>query len=258
MSKNKLASAIDGNTFLRNALNLEQELVAKKLDLSIHSITHNGVMGEVNERHFIEVLRKYLPRRYGIDQGIVINSQGKTSDQIDIIIYDPQYTPPLLDQQNHRYILAEAVYAVLEVKPSINKEYLHAAASKAQSVRCLKRTSIEIPHAGGKYDAKNLFPVLAGIVGVNSDWCSGLQSSSFQEALDSLTGDHTLSIGLALKDRAFERLYGFDLGIQHGELCMSEPEGSLAWFLFTLLRRLQELGTVPAVDWSAYRDVLSA
>jgi hypothetical protein len=29
------------------------------------------------------------------------------------------------------------------------------------------------------------------------------------------------------------------------------------WFLFTLLKRLQDLGTCPAVDWLQYRDVLA-
>jgi hypothetical protein len=258
MNKNKASSGIDGKKFLRDALGLEQDVLTKQLELSIHSITHNGVMGAVNEQHFIKVLRRYLPDRYGVDQGIVIDSEGKTSEQIDVIIYDPQYTPPLLDQQNHRYILAEAVYAVLEAKPMINNRYLKAAANKGNSVRCLKRTSVEIPHAGGTYPAKALFPILAGIVAVKSEWADGLQASSFQKALDAFKHDRTLSLGLALEDRAFERKHGLQLEIEHGELCISQPKGSLAWFLFTLLKRLQELGTVPAVDWAAYRTVLSS
>ena len=54
-------------------------------------------------------LRKYLPNRYAVAQGIVVDSNGATSDQIDIIIFDPQYTPTLLDQQSHRFVPAEAV-----------------------------------------------------------------------------------------------------------------------------------------------------
>lgn len=258
MNINKLKSNVDGKKFLRDALALEQDALAKQLELSKHSITHNGVMGEVNEHHFIRVLRQYLPRRYCVDQGIVIDCNGVTSDQIDVIIYDPQYTPTLLDQQDHRYILAEAVYAVLEVKPQINKKNLHYAAAKARSVRSLKRTTVEIPHAGGTYPAKPLFPILAGIVAIKAEWKDGLQSSTFMKELDLLTGEETLSIGIALEDRAFERKYGFQPDLRHGELCVSQREGSLAWFLFTLLKRLQELGTVPAVDWAAYRSVLSA
>jgi len=252
MNPNKARSTIDGKTFLREALALEQTVLASQLRLSLQSITHSGTAGEVNEEHFIGLLKRYLPNRYGVDQGIVIDSTGATSDQIDIIIYDPQYTPPLLDQQTHRYVLAEAVYAVLEVKPAINKDYLKYAGNKARSVRCLSRTSIPIPHAGGTYPAKPLFPILAGIVAVRAEWSDGLKSSAFSEALQALQGDQLLSIGVALEDHAF------DLSSTPGSPSFSDAiEGSLAWFLFNLLRRLQELGTCPAVDWNRYRDVLS-
>ena len=43
----------------------------------------------------------------------------------------------------------------------------------------------------------------------------------------------------------------------HESLKFSPAENSLAWFLFTLLKRLQDLGTCPAVDWDRYRKVLA-
>jgi len=98
----------------------------------------------------------YLPKRYAADSAIVIDSTGRTSDQMDVVIYDPQYTPTLLDQHDHKYIPAEAVYAVMEVKPTVNKSYLDYAGKKAASVRRLKRTSIPIPHAGGTYHPNDI------------------------------------------------------------------------------------------------------
>jgi hypothetical protein len=258
MNPNKRLSTSDGRHFLSQGLVIEQQVLAKQLELSKHSITHNGRMGEVNEELFIDVLRRYLPRRYGIEQGIVIDSNGRTSDQIDIVIYDLQYTPPMLKQMSHRYILAEAVYAVLEVKPTLNREYLIYAANKARSVRELHRTSVQIPHAGGLYPAKPLFPILAGIVGIQAGWSDGLQSAAFRQTLEGLNGDQTLSLGLALGNQAFSLGYNtFDLQLNHGEIQFSGPACSLAWFLFTMLRRLQDLGTCPAVDWIRYRDVIS-
>ena len=124
MNKAKEKSTVDGKNFLQSAFAAEQEVLSVQLKLSSESITHDGVMGDVNEQHFIEVLRKYLPNRYAINSAIVIDSNGATSDQIDIVIYDPQYTPTLLDQHNHCFIPAESVYAVFEVKPTINKGYL--------------------------------------------------------------------------------------------------------------------------------------
>jgi hypothetical protein len=250
MNQAKENSKIDGRGFLREAFAAEQEVLQRKLELSAKSITHNGVMGEVNEQHFIDVLRKYLPKRYSVTQGIVIDCNGATSDQIDIVIFDPQYTPTLLDQQSHRFIPSEAVYGVLEVKPSLNKGYLDYAGEKAASVRRLERTSVPIKHAGGEYPPKPLFPIIAGIVAANADWVDGCASNAFREVLLTLTGEKALDCGLSLSDRAFNTY--------SGNLSLSKPHGSLAAFLFGLLHRLQSLGTVPAVDWSRYGNALGA
>lgn len=250
MNKAKTTSKIDGKAFLRDAFAAEQQVLAVQLELSSKSITHDGVMGEVNERHFIEFLSKHLPKRYVADQGIVIDSNGSTSDQIDIVIFDHQYTPTLLDQHAHRFIPAEAVYCVLEVKPTINKQYLEYAASKAHSVRVLERTSVSIPHVGGVFSPKPLFPIIAGIVATGVEWNDGLAGDAFSDNFGTLTDTHILDCGLALSDRAFDT---FD-----GNLVVSNPVGSLAFFLFRLLQRLQSLGTVPAVDWNKYAAVLGA
>lgn len=249
MNTAKVASKLDGKRFLAEALSAEQAVLAQRLELSSKSITHNGVLGEVNERHFIDMLRKYLPRRYEVAQGIVIDSNGSTSDQIDIVIFDNLYTPTLLDQQEHRFIPAEAVYCVLEAKPTLNKDYLEYAADKAESVRRLERTSVPIRHAGGEFPAKTLFPIIAGIVAVKVDWADGLSGKSFFENLVNLQDARALNCGLALSDRAFDTF--------SGSLLLSESNGSLATFLFRLIQQLQGLGTVPAVDWNRYGAILS-
>jgi hypothetical protein len=141
MNKAKAKAKIDGKAFLKSAFAAEQEVLAVQLKLSSNTITHDGVMGEVNEQHFIHTLRKYLPKRYAADHGIVIDSNGATSDQIDIVIYDNLYTPTLLDQHGHQFIPSESVFCVLEVKPTINKKYLEYAGKKAWSVRNLERTT---------------------------------------------------------------------------------------------------------------------
>ena len=125
--KAKDTSEIDGKAFLQQSFAMQQAMLKTQLEMSSVSITHNGTMGEVNEKHFIEMIKRYLPDRYAVDTGIVIDSNGKTSDQIDVVIFDNQYTPTLLDQQNHRFIPAESVYAVFEVKPHIDKVYLEYA-----------------------------------------------------------------------------------------------------------------------------------
>ncbi len=244
MNTAKSLSNENGAQYLFEALYAEQKVLACQLELSKKSITHDGVMGEVNEQLFISLFAKYLPNRYNISSGIVIDSNGKTSDQIDMVIYDRQYTPALLDQHNHRFIPAEAVYCILEAKPKIDKTYLEYASRKAQSVRRLTRTTVPIHHAGGTYPPKKLFNIIAGIIAIDSGWTNGIECDHLKEAVTSFSRNYETSLqcGIALNDKAF---FSVD-----GNFIYSKC--SLAFFLFRLLNNLQALGTVPAIDWDQY------
>lgn len=213
-----------------------------KLKRAARSIEHAGTHGAVNEDHWIDVFRAYLPNRYEVATGFVIDSLGNRSDQIDIVIFDRHFTPTLLDQQKHRYIPAEAVYGVFESKPHFDKSYLEYAGQKAASVRKLHRTSVSIAHAGGTYKPKEPFPIVSGIVAPKSSWADGL-GVSFQKHLPS-DDQERLDCGCALEHGAFDT---FD-----GTLKLIGNEGALIYFLFRLLSKLQSLGSVPAIDWSAY------
>lgn len=210
------------------------------------SVSHAGTQGTVVEDHWIEVFRAYLPKRYEVAGGIVIDSGGQHSDQIDIVVYDKHFTPSLLDQQSHRYIPAEAVYAVFESKPHIDKGYLEYAGRKAASVRRLHRTSVAITHAGGTSPARPLFPIITGIVAARCDWSDGL-GEKFRNNLPAAELAR-LDCGCALAHGAFDT---FGEGLQ-----VVPPEGALIYFLFRFLSKLQSLGSVPAIDWAAYANVL--
>lgn len=246
----KQQSEQDGAEFLREAFQMEQALLKTALRLSGVSITHCGTQGEVNENHFIRTLRSYMPNRYCVSGAIVLDSLGHTSDQIDIVVYDKQYTPCLLSQQGHIYVPAEAVYAVFEVKPTINKENLEYAAEKAASVRRLARTSVEIPHAGGTHPAKEHFGIVAGIVSADVQWADGF-GKTFAACLSELTDQRTLDCGLAVSGHCYDT---FDAGDGYR---VGPEKNTLMFFLFRLLRQLQSLGTVPAIDWNAYAEVVS-
>ena len=247
----KRESRAHGQDFLRRAFAGVHKLLALKLDHAAQTITHDGERGSVTESAWIEVLRSYLPNRYAVNSGIVIDSEGHTSDQIDVVIYDLQYTPVLLTQEPHRYIPAEAVYAVLEAKPDINKQRLEYAGEKAASVRALKRTSVPIPHAGGVFPAKLLFPIVSGIVAATVDWSDGFGERFLSVmASDELSGDRRIDCGCALSHGAFD-MFASDVGMTFGT-----READLVFFLFRLLDKLQSLGTVPTIDWNAYANVL--
>jgi len=236
--------------FLREAFATEQQCLMPKLRSSSR-ITHAGDRGEVNELHFIDFLRKYLPNRYTVEKAIVLDSLGSVSDSIDVVVFDRQYTPTLLDNDKHRYVPAEAVYAVFECKPKIDRGYLEYAADKAASVRRLKRTSVPIQHAGGTYPAKKHFDIVAGILAIEVDWKDGF-GATFRDIHAGLIGDRSIDCGFAAEGAYFDVFAG------QGKYRFGPADNALAYFAFRLLGKLQSLATVPAVDWNVYAEQLSA
>lgn len=243
------AAPDEGVAFLQDAFASEQTRLAADLRSSSR-IRHQGDKGEVNEEFFIDFLRCYLPNRYTVEKAMVIDSCGNTSDSIDIVIFDRQYTPTLLDSKKHRYVPAESVYAIFECKPTINKTYLDYAADKAASVRRLYRTSIPITHAGGTFPAKQPHHIIAGILAINVEWADGL-GTSFVSNHSALSGLRILECGFAAEGACFDAFEG------SGKLVFGPADNSLAFFAFRLLSRLQSMATVPAVDWAAYANQLS-
>jgi hypothetical protein len=241
----------DGLHFLQNAFASDQACLVANLKSS-DRIAHSGDKGEVNEEHFIEFLTSYLPNRYTVKKAMIIDCEGNVSDSIDIVVFDRQYTPTLLDNNKHRYVPAEAVYAVFECKPTINKDYLEYTADKIQSVRKLKRTSVEIVHAGGKYPAKEHFDILGGILALQVDWvdCFG---ESFQKNHKTLIGKKRVDCGFAAEGASFDSI----ANPNNFSYSFGPKDNSLAYFAFRLLWKLQSLATVPAVDWMAYANTLS-
>jgi hypothetical protein len=233
--------------WMREAFSGVQAELEIKLKRALQSIEHAGTKGSVNEDHWIEIFRSYLPNRYEVATGFIIDSRGGRSDQIDIVIFDRHFTPTLLDQQSHRYIPAEAVYAVFESKPHFDKGYLEYAGQKSASVRKLHRTSVPIPHAGGTFLPKPVFPIISGIVAARSGWTDGL-GESFKKNLPT-NAMELLDCGCALEAGAFDT---FD-----DRLKIVPEDGALIFFLFRLLSKLQSLGTVPAIDWATYASIIN-
>lgn len=122
----------------------EKELSAR-LGLGGQLTDHGTIVGTGTEHGWYGLLTGFLPRRYGVATGKVVDSRGYQSEQIDLIVYDAFYSPRLFVVGDATFVPAESVYAVFEVKQTLNKEHLDAAASKAESVRRLHRTSALIP-----------------------------------------------------------------------------------------------------------------
>jgi len=108
------------------------------------NIPHFGERGEGREQILIELLKEYLPHRFGIDSGFVFDVHGNTSKQTDIIIYD-KFIAPRFKISGEKYAYpCESVVAVGEVKTFLTKKELIDSIEKLIIIQRLDRT------AGGK------------------------------------------------------------------------------------------------------------
>lgn len=243
-------------------------------------IPHPGSKGDSLEATWIEWLRKYLPNRYCVDKAFVIDSEGSLSDQMDLVIYDQQYTPFVLTQNGVHYVPAEGVYAVFEVKPDLkgsvdvkgeSVSYIEYAGRKIESVRRLKRTSTFIIDRGVKHSPRPLTKILGGILtSVNT-----IKKNETTEAhIRKLTGLKGIDIGCAVDFGSFfidhlgdedmtkmepmERITDYYITRTINSIEFSDSETSLVSFFFQLMRYLQQsIGTVAAIDLSEYSKAIN-
>lgn len=201
---------------------------------------HSTTKGDASEDQWRDVLAEFLPARYGVGPIFAIDSTGKQSDQIDLAIFDKQYSPLFFEMGGINFVPAESVYAVFEVRPKLNKANLEYASAKVASVRDLTRTSVPIVHAGGEYEAQSpeSKPILGGVLAMDSEWVD-LQGDA---ALDAIASSG-LDLGIAARVGAFSRDESAEF---------SPPEQQLIWFAMRLYKRLSRLGTVLALDLDAY------
>ena len=163
----------------------------------------------------------------------MVDSLGAFSDQIDVVIFDRQYSPFIFTL----VIPAESVYAVFEAKQTVNAAMVSYAQKKIASVRRLHRTSLPIPYAKGVYPAKPLIPILGGLLTFESEWNPAL-GPSFGNALSADTGDRRLDLGCVVSHGHFF----FDQATSAYSL--SNEERAATAFLFKLISSLQFSGTV--------------
>jgi hypothetical protein len=203
--------------------------------------------GDVSERIWLELLQKYLPERYRAEKAHIVDSEGNFSDQMDVVIFDRQYSPFIFNFQGDYIIPAESVYAVFEAKQSINAEHVKYAADKIKSVRRLHRTSLPIPHAGGVFPAKAPIKIIGGILTFESDWSPGM-GESLQNVLNY---EKVLEMGCVAAHGYFNYIGDRD------EYEFVEGGKPATAFLFKLISQLQFSGTVPMIDVLEYSKWLA-
>lgn len=218
--------------------------IEQRLRTTRQTFGHPGTKGDASEAVWLQLLQTYLPERYAAASAHVVDSAGTFSDQIDVVVFDRQYSPFIFHFEGQKIIPAESVYAAFEAKQSINAEQVAYAQKKVASVRRLHRTSLPIPHAGGTYPPKPPPHILGGLLTFESDWKPPL-GDPLTQALTGGDPAGRLDLGCVAAHGMF--------GCDKAGCRTATPQGKAATaFLLELIAQLQDTATVPMIDVRAY------
>jgi hypothetical protein len=219
--------------------------VEKALSIARSSFGHAPTTGTASENVWLKLLQEYLPLRYQATKAHVVDSHGNFSHQMDVVIFDRQYSPFIFQFQHQTVIPAESIYAVFETKQALTANELSYAHAKITSVRTLHRTSLPIPTASGEVPAKALHHILGGILTLDSEWSPPLGPTLVKHLADQLPAGR-LDLGCI----AAHGIFRFDhkAGVHH----IVPRQHAATAFLFELIASLQAIATVPMLDVRAY------
>lgn len=235
-----------GKILLQHERDLLTQLGARDL------FDHPTAKGDLGEGAWHRLLGDFLPRRYQVSKAFVLDARGETSEQIDLVIHDRHFCPLLFEEDDQRFIPAESVFAVFEVKPNLKREVIRDAVKKARSVRGLHRTDRELVERGVVKPPRGPFPIIAGVLAVESDWSPPF-GDPLSDALTTDDVDSRLQFGCTPKHGAFEASYG----TARPDLEVSGEDGALMFFLLHLFHQLQVIGSPMGIDLREYARPLT-
>ncbi len=228
---------------LSNMLSEVHRDIEHRLAAVRSTFVHPGTLGAASEQVWLDLLTTYLPRRYQAATGHIVDSHNQFSHQIDIVVFDRQYSPFLFQFQGQTVIPAESVYAVLEAKQEFTGDTARAAHDRTLSVRSLHRTSLPIPTAGGLLPPKRPHHIIAGILALDTRW--NPPDKLILKYLAQAEPDARLDIGCIASQ-------GYFTCDAEGQQTFTPHTKAATAFLFELIARLQACATAPMIDIHAY------
>ena len=212
---------------------------------SARKLGHPVGKGDASEATWIDMLNQYLPERYKVRKGFVVDSHGNFSLQIDLIVHDRQYSPFVFRIKDIDIVPAESVYAVFEAKQQITADHITQARDKIISVRRLFRTSRPaMTNEGLKAPREHLHSILGGILTLGSCWTPPIGDTLLRH-LEADLDEGLLDLGCIAAAGIFAH-------IKDKEFSFIASDKAATHFLFELISRLQAMGTVPVIDMQAY------
>jgi len=116
--------------------------------IASRSLEHALFKGRLREILITELIRPFLLPQFGVVTGLIVDQDGRQSNQIDVIIYDERVVPPLMLSASEGIVPCHSVLATIEVKSRLNMTELKKAVQNARSVKLLKYDYKNVPLPG--------------------------------------------------------------------------------------------------------------
>lgn len=132
---------------------------AKRKSSAIHSAGNIKASGDEVEELIREKIGLFLPERYLVKQGHIVNAEGKVSPQFDIIIFDRLNTPKFFEAQNNTvFYPIESVLAIAEIKKTLRPKDILEFGKKIKFLKeDMKRKLIPNSVFGGSLNRNSTF-----------------------------------------------------------------------------------------------------
>lgn len=113
-----------------------------------------SLKGTAFENTVKKFLRDHLPSSLDVTTGLVVDSFGNKSRQIDIIITDAAKTPIFYHSEELRVVPIECVYAAIEIKARLTAEELDHAFQNMKSLKSLVKRAYLLEDGPLEYKVK--------------------------------------------------------------------------------------------------------
>ena len=111
---------------------------------------HPDEIGKTKEKQITKSIEAMLPNGVGVGSGFVFDSYGHTSNQCDFVLYERDFIPIFINNDNaeYSYYPCEGVIAVGEIKSTLNSESMKDSLLKLEKIKMMKR------HYEDKHDCR--------------------------------------------------------------------------------------------------------
>jgi hypothetical protein len=165
--------------FLRRYYAAIEQQLRSEVSIINQLLGHPGLKGAGNEAILRDLIKRFIPKKYDVDTGVIIDRTGRQSKQCDVVIYDALSYPALLSLTSVHLFPVDIVYATIEIKTTLDSEKAQLALDNIRSIRELTLSAIPFAVAepgGSPAEANDATQAVLNQMSfgsrVNVTWCN--------------------------------------------------------------------------------------